>query len=151
MFMQPENFGASALGHATTEKVGLTLSLIFFLLLIFVIVKLSGSKMGLIIDEDGITDFAGALSLGLTKWEDIESFSIKKHVGNTFILIHVRNEDEILESLGKVKQRFLKENIATFKTPFAISTTMLKPKAQELVDLFKEAAKSKGIEFKETS
>lgn len=149
MFMQPENFGATALGHGRTEQIGLTLVLIFFLLLVFVIVKLSGSKMGLIIDEDGITDHAGGLSLGLAKWENIKSFSTKKHVGNTFILIHVNNEDEIMESLGTMKKRLLKENMATFKTPVAISTTMLKPKAQELVNLFKEVAKSKGIEFEE--
>lgn len=149
MFLQPENFGAELLGHARAEQIGLSLALIFFILLVFVIVKLSGSKMGLVINEDGIEDFAGGLSIGLVKWGNITAFSTKKHVGNTFILVHVNNEDEILQSLGKVKRRLLKENMATFKTPVAISSTMLKPSATEIVQLFKDVATTKGIEFQD--
>ncbi|OIQ35538.1 MAG: hypothetical protein BM555_04030 [Crocinitomix sp. MedPE-SWsnd] len=149
MVLQPENFDVISVDYTFLLQIGIFLSILFGASLIFVLFKLFNGSMGLTIDHEGITDNAGGLKFGLISWTNITAFSMKKHVGNTFILIHINNEDEVLNSLGKVKRRLVQENMKTFETPIAISATMLKIKADDLVALFKSVGQEKGIEFRD--
>jgi predicted ferric reductase len=149
MFMRPEYFDAINLGHDLLLKIGIFLSILFITVLVFTMLKLTNSSMGLVINEEGIQDNAGGLNFGLIKWEQIIAFGTKKHLGNTNILIYVKNEEELINRLGKIKKRLVNENMKVFDTPVAISLTMLKPNSSELLELFKQVAREKGVEFKD--
>jgi hypothetical protein len=149
MASQPENFNAISLDYAFLLQIGLFLTILFGGSLVFVLFKIFDSSMGLIINDEGIIDNAGGLKFGLIQWSNITAFSSKKHVGNTFILIYINNEEEVLNSLGKVKRRLVQENMKTFETPVAISATMLKIKAEDLIAIMKSVGQEKGIEFRD--
>jgi hypothetical protein len=147
MFVQPENFGASFLGHYRTQQIGLALTIIFGGVLFFTLFKLFNSKVGFVINDEGIQDFAGGLSFGLIKWENITGFEIKSHLGNKFIIVSVNNEEELLAALPKIKRRLVTENMKTFEKAVAIGTGMLKIAATDLLQLLIDSAKEKGIKL----
>lgn len=147
MFVQPENFGASALGHGRTEQIGLVLTVIFGGVLFFTLFKLFNSKVGFVINHEGIQDFAGGINFGLIKWENITGFEIKSHLGNKFIIVTVNNEKELLAALPKIKRRLVTENMKTFEKAVAIGTGMLKIAAQDLLQLLIDSANEKGIKL----
>ena len=127
--------------------LGLTLVLIFSFLLVFVLIKMTKHTYGLIINEQGIQDNIAGLNYGLMKWEDIEGFGFKTHVMNKFIVVFLKDEDELLINVKGFKKTNLKFNKDTFGSPLAISTTMLKMKWADVEVLIREVAKEKNLEI----
>ena len=127
--------------------LGLTIVIIFSFLLVFLLVKMTKYKYGLIINEEGIKDNIAGINYGLIKWEDIEGFGFKTHVLNKFIVVYLKDEDELYVNVKGFKKTNLKFNKDTFGSPLAISTTMLKMKWVDIESLIREVAEEKNLEI----
>ena len=149
LFLKPEVIRSLPLSVGRIQQLGLAICVIFGALFIFVLIKLGGNKVAFEISEDGIEDFAGGIKVGLIKWTDIKQFSIHKHMGIPFIVVHLKDDQVILSKTNKLKQRLIKENQKTFGSPVAISCTMFKMKFEQFKFLMEQAAEKKGIGFKQ--
>ena len=101
----------------------------FGLLLIINLRKLIHQKIGLIIDERGITDYVR--NLGLIEWQDIEAIENFKIIINFFpikyLLIKVHNPEKYIDRTdGNMSKMMLKMDKYSFKTPISISSMPLK-------------------------
>lgn len=87
----------------------------------------------LIIDNDGITDYTTAISLGFIPWEDIETVYVDGVLGERFIELEIKNEDKYLKNLNLLKKMFIYGNkkmghqivcITLNTTPYSISEVL---------------------------
>ena len=103
--------------------------------------KLFNSEPGLIVDNDGIVDNSGAVSLGRIPWTDITA--IKETVvkaafatNQKFIIVMLRNPlDYISSQSNSVTRRLLTLNFNKSGSPVHITTNGLQIKHEELRDL----------------
>ena len=142
----PRTYSTFGLSERSIVVYGGTILVIFIFLLIFIIYKMGKHKFGLIINNDGIQDNLAGVNYGLIKWEDIEGFGFKTHVMNKFIVVFLKDEDELYIKVKGFKKTNLKFNKDTFGSPLVIGTTMLKIKYADLELLIKKVAKEKGLE-----
>ena len=68
--------------------------LFFGLTSIFFVIKLMDKKMGLIIDETGITDYASGVSAGYIPWGDINEIATRREANQDFIMVKVTNPED---------------------------------------------------------
>lgn len=148
MAVFPEDFGGEILGEQFALIIGITIVVIFVGALLFAIIKLVETKVGVTIDEQGITDHVGGMNLGLIPWEDIEALELKKHVGNTFVVIHLKDVLSYTDQFKGFKKRMIKEQSSTFGSPVAIGTAMLKGDTHSIKAAFENAASAHQVFFR---
>jgi hypothetical protein len=85
---------------------------LFFGICLFQILKrLACPKPLLIIDDNGIEDSSSSIALGFIPYEEIERFEIVRvGVSNPFIGVQLKNEEESIKKLSKMKQKVVKAN-----------------------------------------
>jgi len=99
---------------------------------------LSNKKTGLIIDENGITDYSNASSVGLIEWDDIVEINVKEDMSAKILLIMVKNPEKYIEKAeNKIIKRILKANTEINKTPVSINPTTLRCSFDDLERLLK--------------
>ena len=84
----------------------------FGLIGIFALYRLFSNNPALIIDVNGITDNASALSAGFIPWSNFASAAIITIKNQRMIRIDLVNVNGFLTSLGPFKRRVLKMNLA---------------------------------------
>ncbi len=112
---------------------------------IYGIRKLFDKAVGLIIDDNGITDNTNASSVGLIDWSDILEVKTEQVMSTRFLLIFVDNPDEYLKRVNGFKRKLMKGNMKMYGTPLSINSNTLRYDFCDLERLIKK----KLIERKE--
>lgn len=100
--------------------------------------KLFDNKMGMIIDENGITDNSSGVSIGLIKWADITSIKTEQVSSTKFLLIKVSNPDFYLSQAKGLKRKMMEANNKMYGTPVSMTSNGLKCTFDELEKLLQE-------------
>lgn len=118
------------------KSVGIVGMLFFGATGIYGIRKLLDKKVGLIIDEYGITDNSNASSIGLIEWNDISEIITEKVMSTKFLLIKVENPEKYIgKAKSGMKARLMKTNMKMYGTPLSITSNTLKYDFNELEKL----------------
>jgi hypothetical protein len=99
--------------------------------------KLFDKTIGLVIDDNGITDNTNAASIGLIEWGDITEIKTKKVMSTKFLLINTSKPDKYLERASGFKQKLMVGNMRMSGTPLSISSNSLKCNFNELEKLIR--------------
>ena len=118
--------------------VGIVGLLFFFILFIFISIKLIQKNTGLILNNEGFFDNSGGTSAGMVKWEDVIEISETETFNQKFVLVTVKNpEDYINKQKSFFKRRVMASNNKFYGSPIQISANALKIKFDELFALMK--------------
>lgn len=135
----PDKFVSPFLRNPEMVKfIGFIGIVLFSVLGIYGIKKLFDKKVGLTVDENGITDNTNASSIGLIKWNDIIEIKAEQIMSTKFLLIFTKNPNRIIEQASGMKQKILQGNMKMYGTPISIISTTLKYKFDDLNKLLTE-------------
>lgn len=122
------------------EKVRLVgmVSVIFFgACLIYCFRKLFDKKMGLIIDQYGITDNTNGTSVGLIEWKDITKIATWEFKSTKLLLIFISNPHKYIDRANGLKKILMKTNMKMCGTPLSITSNSLRCNFSDLEKLIK--------------
>ncbi|SDE70953.1 STM3941 family protein [Riemerella columbipharyngis] len=95
----------------------LSVSIMFWSIVLFFLLKLLRNKNGLIISEKGIANHFSLFKETIA-WEDLESVYIKKSLGTQFLVLIVKNpEDYINRVKGTWTKKILRRNYRKLGSP----------------------------------
>lgn len=136
--LAPPSRTGSSLESTFLMVLGLVSILFFGGIAILVIRKLFDSRPGLIINEQGLNDNSGGLSLGQILWQDIEDISVLQIQRQRLILVLVNNPQDYIDRQSKGwKRKLMAINYRQYGTPISISANGLKISFDELLKLLK--------------
>ncbi len=137
MILEPSTFITSRFRSENSIRIIGIVSVSFFgLCLILIVRKLFENKVGLIIDDNGITDNSNATSIGLIEWQDITGVEILQIASTKILLLITDKPDKYIDrAKGKMSKRVMKRNLTMYGTPLSIVSTSLKIKFNDLEEL----------------
>jgi len=122
----PETFITNMFPNPQTIRLGGIASVLFCgAAVIYGIRKLFDKRIGLKVDENGITDNTNAVSVGLINWTDITEIKTEQVRSIKFLLIYTSNPDKYLERVGTLQRKIMKANMSMYGTPLSISSNTL--------------------------
>jgi hypothetical protein len=125
--------------------VGYAAIIFFGMCAVFFIRKLSDTKPGLVIDDEGLIDNSGGLSAGRILWEDIENISVLEMHRQKLLMVRVKNpQDYISRQKTSLKRKVMELNYKMYGTPLSITANGLKLPFQELLALVTQKFKETG-------
>ena len=138
--LNPEGFESSIFRNPVVIRmVGIASTIFFGLCSLFIIKKFFDKKVGLTIDQDGITDNTNGTSVGLVEWADILAIETLE-IATTKMLILQTDKPE--KYMGRAKngiiKRAMKANLKMYGSPLSIVSTSLKIKFKDLEKLVRE-------------
>lgn len=137
--VNPEKFVSARMSDPELLRLlGIASVLFFGILTIYAIKKLLGNPIGLVIDEDGITDNTNAAGVGLIKWADITRLERVQVKSTKILLVHISNPEEYLEKTKGFKKLLIKGNYNMYGTPLSITSNTLKYNFNDLEQLIAE-------------
>ncbi len=95
-------------GEIVYTVVGMLGVLLFSASFIFVLRGLFVRRPLMTLSDDGINDTSTMYSVGLVRWEEIESVTLVRRFRQTFVDIAVRDEDTIVRRQSPLRQLMLK-------------------------------------------
>jgi hypothetical protein len=101
--------------------------------------KLFDTQMGLIIDQNGITDNSSGVSVGFIDWADVRGLRTSKVMSTKFILIEVNDSEKYINKATNFKARLLRQNLNMYGTPLCIASNTLDFSFNELESLLHKA------------
>jgi len=102
--------------------------------------KLSSTLPGLIISDEGITDYSSGLAAGTIPWKDVLSIQTTAVLNQSFILIMVSNPQEHIDrQKSALKRKAMEVNYKTYGTPICLSANGLRYNFNELYKLLTES------------
>lgn len=135
----PNTFNPPIIGNTMVIRIIGIVSVVFFgVISIFGLKKLFDKNLGLIIDENGITDNTNASSVGLIEWADITEIKAKQIISSKFLLIYTSNPSKYLDRVNKIQRRLMIGNMKMVGTPLSITPNTLKFNFKSLEKLLKE-------------
>jgi len=144
--LNPEPFTRRLLGSTVLVQVlGLICLLLFALFGWVAIQKLGSSKMGLRIDENGITDHSHANSVGLIPWENITGFQTAEVFKTKIILVHTKTPEAYIEQAKNLfGKKAMASNHKMYGTPVTLVANSLKTTTDELFQLLVSELQSRS-------
>jgi hypothetical protein len=137
--INPEKFISARMSNPELLRLlGIASFLFFGILSTYALRKLFGDPIGLIIDEEGITDHTSASAVGLIKWHDITEVRVVQVKSTRFLLLYVANPAEYLDKAKGLKKMFMKGNHSMYGTPLSIASNTLQYKFNDLEKLITE-------------
>jgi hypothetical protein len=103
--------------------------------------KLFDKSVGLIIDDNGITDNTNASSAGLIYWKDITEIKTKQVMSTKYLLIFVSNPDNYLGRVSGFKRKLMTGSMKMYGTPLSITANTLKYNFKDLEKLILDRLK----------
>lgn len=104
--------------------------------------KLRNKKLGLFMDEEGITDNSSGISAGRILWRDVKKIRVEQVAGQPFIMLEVKNPLVYLQQQqNPVKKRAMELNLQLYKTPVGITAQFLNIGSEQLLRLLEAAFK----------
>lgn len=141
--LNPEPFTRRLLGSTFLVQVlGVVCLLVFALFGWTALQKIGSSKLGLRIDDQGITDHSHANSMGRIPWEDISAIEMAEVYSTKIILVKVKHPQTYLErAKNALAKKSLERNIKMFGTPVSLVANSLQISSDELFRLVQSAHK----------
>jgi hypothetical protein len=143
--INPPKINNPLFGNPTFILVTSVASILFFgICTIYIALKLSGNKPGLIIDNIGITDNSSIIWAGRIMWSDIENISVIEIHRQKLIMLEVNNPQEYIDKqeIG-FKKKMMQMNFDMYGTPFSITSNSLQIKFDELLNILADRIKKK--------
>jgi len=123
----PDTFITIMFRNPQTIRLGGIASVLFCsAAVIYGIRKLFDERIGLKVDENGITDNTNAVSVGLIDWTDITEIKTEQVRSIKFLLIFTSNPDKYLDRVGALQRKIMQANMLMYGTPLSISSNTLK-------------------------
>lgn len=142
----PETFVNSIIRTPHVIRIAGIVSILFFGAVgLYGLRRLFDKTIGLIVDENGITDHTNASSIGLIEWKDILEIRTEKVVSTKFLLIYVKNPEKYLERAKGFKRKLMEGNSSMYGTPLSIISNTLRTNFDELEKLIE----TRLIEYQE--
>src|SRR6476661_133853 len=118
----PESYATSFIRSPEMVRIaGIAAVLVFGLCAVFIAIKLFDKKVGLRIDEYGITDNSSATSVGVIDWADIQGIQTIQIASTKMILIMTRSPEKYLERAKNAFSKYaLKSNLKYYGTPISV-------------------------------
>jgi len=88
--------------------------------------KLFDKKMGLVIDDEGITDNASGVAAGKILWADITGVRTTQVQSTKFLLIDTVDPEKYLITKNRLKAATMRLNAKMYGTPVTIPSSALK-------------------------
>ncbi|AXY74261.1 hypothetical protein D3H65_09865 [Paraflavitalea soli] len=121
------------------RTVGVAAVLFFGLCAVYAARKLFSTRPGFVIDDFGITDNSGGISVGAIPWSDMLNITIMMAQRQKFIMIHVKNpEDYINKQTSFIKRKMMQMNHKAYGSPLALSANSLRTSFGELFNLLRD-------------
>jgi len=132
--IKPPTISNPIIGNPTLIlTVGIAAILFFGLCAFYVAKKLPDKTPGLIINDKGVTDNSGGVSVGLIPWSDIKAITLETAANQRFLMVIVKNPDEYIDrQKGFIKKKAMQMNYNTYGSPISISANGLKCNFDEL-------------------
>ncbi|GGG25497.1 STM3941 family protein [Pontibacter amylolyticus] len=125
---------------------GVTAVLFFGLGAVYILRKLFDKKVGLTIDEEGITDNSSAVSVGLIEWQDITGVETLEISSNMIMLLHTNNPEKYMaRATNMFFRKAMQANHRMYGTPLSITANSLQIKYKELERLVCEELENKKV------
>lgn len=138
--LTPDKFASTLFRNPQTIRVVGVLAVLFFGAAgMYGLRKLFDKSIGLIIDENGITDNSNAASVGLIEWRDIVEIKTEQVMSTRFLLIFVTNPNKYLDRTTGFKQKLMRGNMKMYGTPLSITSNTLKYNFVNLEKLLKNS------------
>lgn len=138
--LNPEQLENSRFRNLEMIRIVGIVSVVFFgLCLVFIARKLFDKKVGLTIDQDGITDNSNATSIGLIEWNDITNIGTVQVALTKFIMLETDIPEKYIErAKNEISKRAMKANHKMYGSPLSIISNTLKIKHDDLEKLIRE-------------
>ncbi|WP_421754628.1 STM3941 family protein [Croceimicrobium sp.] len=138
--MNPEQFKSLLFRNAETIRIAGIAAIAFFgLCLVFIARKLFDKKVGLTIDQNGITDNSNATSVGLIEWDDITDIGIVQVASTKILMLQTDKPDKYIDKAKNgISKRAMKANNKMYGSPLSIISNSLKIKNDDLEKLIRE-------------
>ena len=145
-FLGPENFTSSGYDDDVFIRIiGLVMCVLGVPGLLILGRKITSPQMGLLINEEGITDNGTGSSIGLVHWKDIMSLRMTGIPNSKMLLIMVREPQKYInQGTGKLVRFFLRLNNMIYGSPIVIPTITLNIKEDDLETKVMEALKKRS-------
>jgi GTP-binding protein EngB required for normal cell division len=132
--LDPETFITSRLRSPELIRIiGIAAVAFFGLYLILIVRKLFDNRVGLTIDQNGITDNSSSVHLGLIEWDDILEIEAIQIASTKMLKLKTDKPEKYID---RAKNTFIKRAMAAnhklYGSPFTISSVSLKVKFDEL-------------------
>jgi hypothetical protein len=144
--LNPEGWLSARSNSTGVIRIVGVISIVFFGVCgIFIGRKLFDEKIGLSIDEKGITDNTNATSVGLIEWDDITGIDKVEISSSKILLIRTDKPDKYIErAKNGISKLAMKANNKMYGTPISIISSSLNIKFNELENLIKSEFKRRG-------
>ncbi|WP_082331975.1 STM3941 family protein [Mangrovimonas xylaniphaga] len=138
--INPEQYANIRFRNAETIRVaGIASAAFFGLCLVFITKKLFDKKVGLTIDQNGITDNSNATSIGLIEWDDIKNIGTVQVASTKILMLETdKPEKYIGRAKNRITKRAMKANHKMYGSPLSIISNSLKIKYDDLEQLIRE-------------
>ena len=135
--IEPANFTSRIFNNETVIRIVGVASVVFFgACLVFILRKFFDNKIGLRIDETGITDNSSGVSIGHIDWNDVTGVGTYQVYSTKFIVLGTEQPEKYIEKATNVlSKKAMQANSKMCGSPLTISSTSLKIKYQELEQL----------------
>jgi len=146
--MNPEQFKSPIFRNPETIRIAGIAAVAFFgLCLVFIAKKLFDSKVGLTIDQNGITDNSNATSVGLIEWEDIIDIGTVQIASTKILMLQTDKPENYIErAKNGISKRAMKANNKMYGSPLSIISNSLKIKYDDLEKLIIEEFEKRNKE-----
>lgn len=137
LLLNPDDFTTAASRNPAMIRIaGIVATVFFGLCLAFITRKLFDKKVGLTIDQDGITDNSNATSVGLIEWADITGIDRVEIASTKILMLQTNKPDKYIErAKNAISRRAMKANYKNYGSPLAIIANSLKLNFDELEKL----------------
>ena len=138
--LEPKYFQSSIYRNPEIIRIVGIASVAFFgLCLIFIARKLFYKKVGLTIDQNGITNNTNATSVGLIEWSDITNIRTVKVASTKILMLETDKPNKYIErAKNGISKRAMKVNHKMYGSPISIISNSLKIKYDDLEKLIRE-------------
>lgn len=124
-----------------TKLIGLIIFIGSLLIFKFVNKKMAELKDMLIINSEGIKDDFSTLSIGLVKWEEIESAYITRVATEEYICIKLKDIEDTLKRLPTFKKNIINYNISKTNAHICINCNSRAHSNKEILDIINNRIK----------
>lgn len=138
--VNPEKFTSFRFRSETTIFISGILSILFFgLCFFFILKKILDKRIGLIINEKGFVDNSSAISLGFVPWQDVSEVFETKVANQCFVSVNLKNPEDYFKKQNNILiRKSLEINFKNFNSLISISSNSLKIKHDNLLEIFSE-------------
>lgn len=138
--INPGSFQSGVFRSSEIIRIIGIVSVVFFgLCLLFIARKLVDNKVGLTIDQYGITDNTNGTSVGLIEWDDITNIRTIQIASTKIMMLDTDQPEKYMErATNAISKRAMKANHKMYGSPLSIVSNSLKIKYKDLEKLIWE-------------